>query len=522
MINRPPKKKPASPAPRRPDPTARPKAVIDGVAKEIDPAKPATGKAQAKAPAKPATGKGQAAKTDKPAARAPEGPAKPARPGDRQSQRKTAPPGTPPGPAFGQLAGAGAIGAALVIAAMLVLAYGSDTTGGWLAEISGAGPVNRQLVVARGEIVALRQQLDEMRARTDAQSASVNTALETQARRIAGLDALRRAQATTGDTLQSLARDLDESQQKTERIAQSVASLDGRIGKVRQTVDKLAALPRPAGGTVAAAAPTGSPDTARLSALEGSVASLSAALAGITTDLAQLSATVETIDAPGGDQRARVSEIALQVKQASQRIATIDENLNQLAAKTELAGVSIYYQAVADRVRRGAPFEGALKLLVTALGAPNPQLAALAATGVPTRDQLLRSLRALIEAQPQTTPRPPDAPDTTTANTGWFDRLLARASRAIVISKTGAPAPGMPGVPGATDTPGEDTLTRAGERLAAGDLDAAMALVAQAGDGADLRAWLARARALGTAEKALETLKAQVDAAIDRGRGEAS
>ncbi|MFV2092170.1 MAG: hypothetical protein ACC634_03715, partial [Hyphomicrobiales bacterium] len=123
MINRPPKKKPASPPPRRPDPTARPKAVIDGVAKEIDPAKPATGKAQA-------------AKADKPAAAPPDGPAKPARPGDRQPQRKTAPPGTPPGPAMGQLAGAGAIGAALVIAAMLVLAYGGDTTGGWLAEIT--------------------------------------------------------------------------------------------------------------------------------------------------------------------------------------------------------------------------------------------------------------------------------------------------------------------------------------------------------------------------------------------------
>ncbi|MFV2093636.1 MAG: hypothetical protein ACC634_11170, partial [Hyphomicrobiales bacterium] len=233
----------------------------------------------------------------------------------------------------------------------------------------------------------------------------------------------------------------------------------------------------------------------------------------------QLNATVKTNVAPGGDQGARVSDIAIQVQQASQRIATIDEILNQLVAKTELAGVSIYYRAVADRVRRGAPFEGALKLLVTALGAPSPQLAALAATGVPTRGQLLQNLRALIEAQPRATPRPPDAPDTTTANPGWIDRLLARASRAIVISKTGTPAPG---VRGATDTPGQDTLARAGERLNAGDLDAAISLVAQAGDGADLRAWLARARARDSAEKALETLQAQVDAAIDRVRGEAS
>ena len=80
----------------------------------------------------------------------------------------------------------------------------------------------------------------------------------------------------------------------------------------------------------------------------------------------------------------------------------------------------------------------------------------------------------------------------------------------------------MPGRGSAPGAAAQDTLALAMQRLNTGDLNGAIELAGQAGDDADLRAWLARARALSTVEKALEKLRIKIDAAIDRALGEAS
>ena len=487
MTKRPTKKKTANPAPRRPDPAVRPKAVIDAVAREVGSAKSASAKHQAPPASKPA-----------------HGPARPAaknreKPPTAAGRPSPSTPGRPPNLPFVQLAVAGALGAALVLAVLLALRFGSQTTANWMTAISGANAVERQVAAAQSDIEKLQKELADLRQNSATDNAATSAALATQAQRIDGLDA---GLALVAVTRKTLTQNLATAQEKTGQVAAAIATLEGEISKVAREVNRLATA-RPTIKTTDASEPSANPGAARLAALEASVTALS-------TDLARLDANA----APGTtDQLAQVSEIATQVSQAKQRVETLEKKLGTVAAKADLAGLSVYYQVVAGRLARGLPFTGALALLETALGVPNPALKAVANGGVMSRGQLIEALKAMMQTPGVTPPPAAQSIDQPPQAAGWIDRLIDRASRSISISKTTNPARGQTAAP---------TLAQALQSLEKGNLDQAIALAARSPDEPALSAWLADARSLSAAEQALGTLKLQVETAIARRAGEAS
>ncbi|MHA1545984.1 MAG: hypothetical protein ACTSUY_06125, partial [Alphaproteobacteria bacterium] len=289
-----------------------------------------------------------------------------------------------------------------------------------------------------------------------------------------------------------------------------------QITKITQTTNQLVVRQVVSGGRSENSASADISGSKRIATLEGSVASISGALATITTDLAQLRDRLKTIaKSDSTEQSAQLARMAIQVNQASQRSQSLEKKLARVSVQTEMVSLRVYYGEVAARLRGGRPFARALKALVTTLGAPSPALAEVAATGILSRTHLAQSLKTLVQVPASAAKPTQPGADQPASTTSWLDRLLDRANRSITISKSGDQVPGPAN--STAESPGGKML----QRLAIGDLEGAIEWAAHWA-GAGLRGGLASARTVRTAEQALVALGAQVDAAIARRAGEPS
>ena len=217
--------------------------------------------------------------------------------------------------------------------------------------------------------------------------------------------------------------------------SQPTASPQANAGAIDTLASRLDAIEARSAGSVAAA-----PDpaaTARIEALEKSVASLRAELAGARAQSEKLAAELTAM-------KSSPREAA-----AAPDIAAINERLGQIerAARAESAELAQQEHKPADdtalrrvvaasmldvSVRQNEPF--AAQLAAAKALAPNPDalkpLDGFAASGVPSAASLSRELLAL-------TPKlSPPAPENATAGTGIVDRLKAGAVKLVHLERT--------------------------------------------------------------------------------------
>jgi hypothetical protein len=215
------------------------------------------------------------------------------------------------------------------------------------------------------------------------------------------------------------------------------AAIDALAARVAGIESKTAA---PA---VAAPAAPAKPDpalTAKLDAVEKSVASLRDELAAAGARSQQLSAAIEAVKsapretAPPPDLSAineRLAKIeaaagTLSAEAAQRKAAPVDDPQLRRVVATSLLDAS---------VRAGEPYAAALaaaKPFATNADALKP-LEPFAATGVPNTNALNRELLALL-------PKLSPPPETPTTGSGIVDRLQAGAARLVRIERTDAVA----------------------------------------------------------------------------------
>ncbi|MHA1544986.1 MAG: hypothetical protein ACTSUY_00995, partial [Alphaproteobacteria bacterium] len=229
MTKRPIKRKFETSAPRRVDPAARPKAVIDAVAKEVGGAKSASAKRHE--PGHP--GK------------------KPAQPAPTERPKSATPPAQPlPGklPGTWHLVAAGAVGAVGVLAVLLVFRFASEPTAHLVAQFSGASAVEQRLAVAVDELARLRQEMSGLAEKALANDAFSRAALAKQAQQIVGLDSQTTIAAAGQEAVQSLTQKVDRSTQGTEQLTATISELENQITKITQTTNQLVVRQVASGG----------------------------------------------------------------------------------------------------------------------------------------------------------------------------------------------------------------------------------------------------------------------------------
>jgi len=188
--------------------------------------------------------------------------------------------------------------------------------------------------------------------------------------------------------------------------------------------------------------PAAAPDpaaTARIDALERSVASLRAELSGARAQSEKLAAELTAVKSSPREAAAppeltaineRLSQIERATRAASAELAQQDHKPADDSALRRVVAASMLDVSV----RQGEPF--AAQLAAAKALAPNPDtlkpLDGFAASGVPSAASLSRELLALV---PKLSP---PAPDNATTGTGIVDRLQAGAAKLVRIERTDA------------------------------------------------------------------------------------
>jgi hypothetical protein len=188
--------------------------------------------------------------------------------------------------------------------------------------------------------------------------------------------------------------------------------------------------------------PAAAPDpaaTARIDALEKSVASLRAELSGARAQSEKLAAELTAVKSSPREAAAsvelaaineRLSQIERATRAASAELAQQDHKPADDSALRRVVAASMLDVSV----RQGEPF--AAQLAAAKALAPNPDalkpLDGFAVSGVPSAAGLSRELLALV---PKLSP---PAPDNATTGTGIVDRLQAGAAKLVRIERTDA------------------------------------------------------------------------------------
>ena len=191
-----------------------------------------------------------------------------------------------------------------------------------------------------------------------------------------------------------------------------------------------------------AKSPAAAPDpaaTARVDALEKSVASLRAELSGARAQSEKLAAELTAVKSSPREAAAspeltaineRLSQIERATRAASAELAQQDHKPADDSALRRVVAASMLDVSV----RQGEPF--AAQLAAAKALAPNPDalkpLDGFAVSGVPSAAGLSRELLALV---PKLSP---PAPDNATTGTGIVDRLQAGAAKLVRIERTDA------------------------------------------------------------------------------------
>lgn len=353
-----------------------------------------------------------------------------------------------------RLIGAGAVGAAAAVIAMLLVF--------WMAGMFGhqADPV-----VALGpRLGAIETQLRELAARP--QPAAVDAkALDDLRARLAAFDP----------------KALDE--------------LKARLAKLETAV----ATPHPPATDPALLSRVTATDDA-LKALTGHLEQLTRRTDAMAAQLAELQNAARAIGADRGEIAALANKIAaleqanqaLREELAKRAVASLDDR----AARLAMLAI-----ALRDAVERGTPFAAEL-VAVKQLVSDASTLAALepfAAQGVPTAAVLGRELAALIVPMRR-------AARTSSADSGFIGKLQANAEKLVRIHPVGE-APGAD--PAAI-------LSRIEAKAAQADLGGALAELANLPDAAraPAQAWIARAQARQNAVATANGLVASATAAL--------
>jgi hypothetical protein len=266
----------------------------------------------------------------------------------------------------------------------------------------------------------------------------------------------------------SIAENADALQQQVTRLEQEVAGLaelESRLAKLEQKLAEVDKLVQEGAGKTGV-----DPELANRVAAEGK-------------DIAALNAQME-----------RLQSGAQTIGTDARKIALVMA-LNQLAAAAEHNGsYAVELSAVQDLLRQDTPVGTT----------SDPALAALqshASTGVPT----LAALQANFAKTAGAIVRAGDVP----TESDWWSHTLRRLAALVTIRRTGE-------VAGATP---EAIVARAEQRLAAGDLPAAVKEVEKLSGGSATAAaeWLGAAHANLAVVDAVETLRARTLAGIGGG-----
>jgi hypothetical protein len=296
-------------------------------------------------------------------------------------QPKTEPPAPPPGTSFASLLTAAVLGGALVLGGGYALtAYG-------LMALPNQQPPQTQASAI--DLTPIQAELTTLSGRIDALNGSGSTTPLDQ--RVASLEeALKTAPAAPGGDVAALRKAVDDL---TTRISSQNATSD-----VKPDIEALKA------DLAALKSAPPAVDPQRVIALDGRLAALSDKLDAAATANAAL----------------------------AERVSAIEARLAQGPKGGEIAALSLAVTGLSSKIASGAPFEPEFSLVAASV--PDlPELAALkplAATGVPTQDQLLAGLP--VEAMAAA--RPVDA------GNGVIEGLVSSAMSLVNYRETGGNA----------------------------------------------------------------------------------
>lgn len=240
------------------------------------------------------------------------------------------------------------------------------------------------------------------------QQASMVATIETLAARVARLEAVPTPPPSLKPDAALTAR-LDAMDKSLAMLREGLASHRAHLDRLTKAIDEIKAAPRDASAAAVAAA---APD---LSAVESRIAQLDAKTQALSADSAQFKETVLAA-------QARAESKAAEVKPAP---PADDIKLRRVIAANSLDLA----------VRQGEPFAAALgtaKQLSDDASVLKP-LESFAATGVPGTAVLSRDLLALL-------PQLETKSDAASAGGGWLDRLQANATKLIKFRRNGAVA----------------------------------------------------------------------------------
>jgi hypothetical protein len=246
-----------------------------------------------------------------------------------------------------------------------------------------------------------------------------------------------------------------------------------------------------------AAAPSGSPAPDRLAAVDGTLKSLSEALADlrkrVEDNAAATQAARDTAMQSSGASTAVAADIGGEIAALGKRIDALDAGLKSMqtaeAAKPDIdhaARLAAAAVALRTAVETGSPY--AAELSAVKRLAPDPaKLAPLepfAGSGVPSADALSRELAAIAQTAHRRTATPAQ-------NTGLLDRLQASASKLVRVWPADEPVRANPG----------DPFAEAQAKAARGDLAGARAELAKMpySARAPAEAWIQKADARANA-----------------------
>lgn len=199
------------------------------------------------------------------------------------------------------------------------------------------------------------------------------------------------------------------------------------------------------------------------------------------------------LDAIIADQKS----LAVSVAALETRISAIERSLHQAdAAASTTHALLLAAEQLRQDLASSAPYAGPFAVLNT-LGAQDPEIAKLlgplsshAATGIPSRVVLGQDLETLAQTLAEPAPLP--------AGASWWQRLVDRIERLVVIRHIADGAPATP-----------DAIARGAAReLDQGDLSGAVTGIASISGaaGAQVAPWLSKARTRLAAESAGDSL----------------
>ena len=435
----------------QPDGARRPKATIEGSAREVSPPPSGAPSASAAAGGEPPPDQ------------------------DRAPARASV-------PARAHVIAAAIAAAAAVVtvfALMAVLRFGSDTTAGAWRVLTGAE-------APRLEVAALDQQTEALRARI--------STLERVESRLTGLGA--RVDAMEAAAAVAAERAGEEDAATTARIA----GLETRLAAIDDATVAATGAVEDLGREIAAAAATGASaaavatrlarETARIDALESRIGGFERNLSQAAGEAARaLDAVKDRVaGAPAPDIAARLDALEAGAGRIGARIEALS-----------MPAILATHDALVAKAAAGASFGQEAAALAAQLG-DEPALRPLLDFGsrpIPTPAMLADRLDGL-DAGGGDGPPAPAGEDT--APTGLVGRLLERAGNAVRIRR----------VSGSDNA----IISRAGELLERGDITAAAATLATLPQGDARDRWLEDARARIDLDRALADLDRALDARI--------